>query len=50
MNKNYVIYYEMPPMRAIMHRPVVAESEAEAVGKLKAQIQMPIKIRKVEEQ
>jgi hypothetical protein len=47
--KSYVIHYELPPMRAMFHREVRATSEQEAVDLLKEQIQMVIKIRKIEE-
>lgn len=48
LDKNYVVYYEIPPMRAILHRTVVAKNEEEAVTRLKEQLQKEkVKVRKV---
>lgn len=47
--KRYVVYYELPPLRVLLNREVLADSQDEAIEKLKNQIQMTIKIRKVEE-
>lgn len=47
--KEYIVHYELPPLRVLLNREVRADSSEDAVEKLKNQIQMPVKIRSVEE-
>lgn len=50
MDKIFVIYYEISPMRALLNRKVVADNEENAVKRLEEQLQMKPKIRSVVEE
>lgn len=48
MEKTFIVYYENPPLRAIMNIEVDAENESEAIEIAKERLSISVRIKNTE--
>lgn len=48
MEKPFIVYYEIPPLRAIMNIEVKAENENEAIEIAREQLSVSVRIKNTE--